>query len=246
MQFRMNSPQGKSILAMVRGGDYAHPGEEAAIELIAQTLPRAEINRLLDVGCGRGGTAHWFYQHQWGTVVGIDIDSASIEYARNQYPGINFMHLDVLAIDQLNQDPFDLAYLFNSFYSFPDQRSALKSIRSACRTGAYLLIYDYTQPIKTKLPDLLSLELGKPIVLEQITAWMTDCNWKLLSKDDWTDRYLTSYSDLLQRFERNRSTIVATAGADWYEYAVECYGQLREALVTGALGGIALTAVAVL
>jgi hypothetical protein len=60
MRFRMNSPQGKSILSRIRGGDYAHPGEEDAIVQIAQKLPRASIRRLLDVGCGRGGTAEWF------------------------------------------------------------------------------------------------------------------------------------------------------------------------------------------
>lgn len=241
----MNSPQGKSILAMVRGGDYAHPGEEAAIEQVTRQLPRAVISRLLDVGCGRGGTAHWFYRNRWGTVVGVDIDGASIEYARNQYPGIDFVPLDVLALDQLNQDPFDLAYLFNSFYAFPDQRSALRAIRAACRTDAYLLIYDYTQPIGKELPDSLGSEIGKPIVLEQTTEWMAECNWKLVSNDDWTDRYVTSYSDLLQRFERNRPAIVATAGADWYEYAVEWYSALREALAIGTLGATALTAIAI-
>jgi hypothetical protein len=30
MTFKMNSPEGKAILALVRDGDYAHPGEEEA------------------------------------------------------------------------------------------------------------------------------------------------------------------------------------------------------------------------
>jgi hypothetical protein len=47
---RMNSPQGKSIRAMVRGGDDAHPGEDNAIAQGAQSLPRATIPLLLDVG----------------------------------------------------------------------------------------------------------------------------------------------------------------------------------------------------
>jgi hypothetical protein len=45
----MNSPQGKSILAMVRGGDDAHPGEDNAIAQVAKSLPRARTHRLLDV-----------------------------------------------------------------------------------------------------------------------------------------------------------------------------------------------------
>ena len=94
MRFRLNSPQGKAILAMVRGGDYAHPGEEQAIAQVAQELPRAAIRRLLDVGCGRGGTADWFHRHEWGTVVGVDIDSASVDYAQQQYPGVEFVQAE--------------------------------------------------------------------------------------------------------------------------------------------------------
>ena len=244
MHFRMNSPQGKAILAMVRGGDYAHPGEEQAIAQVAQGLPRTANHRLLDVGCGRGGTADWFYRHGWGTIVGIDVDGASIDYARERYPGVEFMQLDVGALDRLNRDPFDLAYLFNSFYAFPDQRAALRAIRAACRAGGHLLIYDYTQPAETELPPALGAEIGAPIVLEHIGAWMAEAAWNLVAVDDWSERYVAAYADLLCRFERNRSAIVAMHGADWYEFVTGWYGALQQALATGVLGGTVLTAVA--
>jgi ubiquinone/menaquinone biosynthesis C-methylase UbiE len=105
-----------------------------------------------------------------GTVVAIDVDGASIEYARQRYPGVEFVQLDVLALDRLNGEPFDLAYLFNSFYAFPDQRAALRAIRMACKAGGRLLIYDYTQPAGTELPRALGAEIGAPIVLEHIGA----------------------------------------------------------------------------
>jgi SAM-dependent methyltransferase len=245
MQFRMNSPQGKSILAMVRGGDYAHPGEESAIMQVAQNLPRASIRRLLDVGCGRGGTAQWFHLHGWGTVVGVDIDGPSIEYARQRYPGIDFVQLDVVQIDALNRELFDLAYLFNSFYAFPDQRAALRAIRAACKPGALLLVYDYTKPTGGTLPDELGAEIGKPIVLDQVGAWLAESKWQLSSIDDWTDRYVTAYDDLLERFIRHRAAITTSAGEAWYEYVTGWYGALRQALATGSLGGTVLTALAV-
>jgi SAM-dependent methyltransferase len=244
MSFRLNTPQGKAILALARGGDYAHPGEEHAIAQVAEALPRAAIRRLLDVGCGRGGTADWFHRHQWGTVVGVDIDSASIDYARGQYPGVEFVHLDVLALDRLDRDPFDLAYLFNSFYAFPDQRAALRTIRTACKPGGHLLIYDYTQQAGSVLPEALGAEIGTPIVLEYIGAWMAEADWELMAVDDWSERYVAAYADLLRRFEHHQAAIVAMHGADWYEFVVAWYGALRQALATGALGGTVLMAVA--
>lgn len=246
MRMRMNSPQGKAILALVRGGDYAHPGEEAAIAEVAKTLPQTGIRRLLDVGCGRGGTADWFHRNGWGTVVGVDIDDESLEYARKRYADVDFVHLDVVDLMRLGRDPFDLAYLFNSFYAFPDQARALHAIRAVCRAGAQLLIYDYTQPgTATAQREQLGLEIGRPIVVEQVRGWMTQAGWRLVSTEDWTDRYVASYSYLLQRFESKRAEIVGMAGDDWYEHVTSWYGRLREGLAAGTLGGAALTAVAV-
>jgi len=52
---RMNSPTGKKILALVREGDYAHPGEEAAIGLVMRDFAPDPGRLILDVGCGPGG-----------------------------------------------------------------------------------------------------------------------------------------------------------------------------------------------
>ena len=52
--FQLNSPLGKALLALVREGDYAHPGEEEAIALATALVDRPECRRVLDVGCGRG------------------------------------------------------------------------------------------------------------------------------------------------------------------------------------------------
>jgi SAM-dependent methyltransferase len=246
MSFRMNSPEGKSILALVRGGDYAHPGEERAVARVAASLPRESIHRILDVGCGRGGTAAWFHQHGWGTIVGLDVDAVSVDYARTHYPQVEFVHLDVAKADSLNGDPFDLAYLFNSFYAFPDQASALSHIRKACREGARLVIFDYTRPSGGELPTELGSEIGRPIVLEDLCAWLPESKWKLISVDDWTDSFVAWYAELLGRFDKNRAKIVGTVGGDWYEYAAGWYSAVHGALVSGTLGGKVVHAVAVL
>ncbi|WP_156411958.1 methyltransferase domain-containing protein, partial [Legionella bozemanae] len=65
----------KQILAMLREGDFAHPGETEAIELSLSPIAKNSEARLLDVGCGLGGTAHYVQKKGWGTVTGVDIDS---------------------------------------------------------------------------------------------------------------------------------------------------------------------------
>jgi len=244
MQFRLKSPQGKASLALVRNGDYAHPGEEASIALVAGMIPAGASRRILDVGCGRGGTAAWFHRHGWGEVVGIDLDAASIDYAGRTYPGVAFHACDVGALGGLGLAPFDLAYLFNSFYAFADQRGALGEIRRVCRDGAHLAIFDYTMPRGVLPPSELGGEIGRPLVIDEVTGAMRAQRWRPLAVTDLTDRYVGWYDDLLSRFRSNEAAIVAMSARAWYEYVVSWYGALRDALAERRLGGAVILAVA--
>jgi SAM-dependent methyltransferase len=238
----MNSAQGKAILALARGGDFAHPGEEVAVEQVAALLPDAAERRILDVGCGRGGTANWFYSRGWGKLVGVDIDGESIQYAQRQYPEIEFFQRDVALLGDLSDEPFDVAYLFNSYYAFPDQPASLRSIRSACRSGAVLLLYDYAQQTRAALPTKLGSEIGKPIALDNIGRDLADSAWRMEDIQDWTDRYVAAYDHLLTRFDECRPRILEISGEGWYDYVSGWYGALRIALADRVLRGVVIVA----
>ena len=63
-------------------------------------------------------------------------------------------------------------------------------MRTTCGAGAHLLVYDYSRPRGMELPKSLGTEFENPIVVEEIDAWMMELNWKLVSVENWTDRYL--------------------------------------------------------
>lgn len=244
MNFQMNSAEGKAILAKARRGDYAHPGEEEAIQLVVAGVERQGIHRVLDTGCGRGGTASWFYRQNWGQIVGIDIDEASIDYARRTYPGIEFFAKDVGQLSELSPEPFDFVYLLNSFYAFPDQPLALKSIRSVCRSGATLCIFDYARRQNAVVPAALGPEIGNPIVLEVLPEWLVGAGWMMAGFEDYTGKYVGWYDALLAGFERESEWIDENYGVDWRRYVMNWYGELRNALSTRALSGVLFRAIA--
>ncbi len=78
----------KQLLASVRQGDYAHPGEEAAINLVLKYMMKSPDQLLLDVGCGLGGTARYIKDYGYGIPFGIDIDKTAITYAKQKYSDI--------------------------------------------------------------------------------------------------------------------------------------------------------------
>jgi len=242
MNFRMNSPTGKSILAKARNGDFAHPGEEEAVQLVAAEMKESCVRRVLDVGCGRGGTAAWFQQNNFGHVFGIDVDEESINYARAAYPDVQFVALDVGKLAEWQSEPFDFAYLFNSFYAFPDQPRALRGIRAVCRSGADLCIFDYAKTRDALLPAALGSEIGSPIVIEDLPNWLAEAGWIPISSEDWTDRYVDWYDTLLAAFERDRPWISESFGDGWAEFVLDWYGSLRAALAARTLRGMVFRA----
>jgi hypothetical protein len=62
---QMESFSGIQLLALIRERDYAHAGEEEAIEITLRNHPKRADRLLLDVGCGLGGTANYVQNHGW-------------------------------------------------------------------------------------------------------------------------------------------------------------------------------------
>jgi SAM-dependent methyltransferase len=143
VRVRMNHPDGKRLLAALRDGDFAHAGEEAAVRMAWECLPKRANQSCLDAGCGRGGTAALVQYEQWGQVIGLDIDSETISYAQTAYPSMKFVAADITRAGELFPAPFDIIYAFNAFYSFPDQQAALGALRLAAGPHAILCLFDY-------------------------------------------------------------------------------------------------------
>src|SRR6266404_6897792 len=139
----MNSFEGKRILALIRDGDYAHAGEDEGAERALHSIPKSPRNWMLDVGCGRGGSAEYLRRHGWGSLVGIDRENDSIEYAKATYLEIEFHTCDVLDVPSTVTREFDVVYMLNAFYAFADPRGALAALRKVAKTGARLVIFDY-------------------------------------------------------------------------------------------------------
>jgi SAM-dependent methyltransferase len=143
VRVRMNHPDGKLLLAALRDGDFAHAGEEAAVRMAWECLPRRANQSCLDAGCGRGGTAALVQSERWGQVIGLDIDSETISFAQSAYSNVRFVAAGVTCAGGLFPAQFDIIYAFNVFYAFPDQQAALSALRLAAKSEAILCLFDY-------------------------------------------------------------------------------------------------------
>lgn len=242
---QMNSFTGKQILSLIRERDYAHAGEEEAIELTLRNEPKRPDQLILDVGCGRGGTAKYVVDHGWGTVVGLDREPDSIARARQVYPGIEFHACDVVDADTAIRGPFDLLYLFNSFYAFGDQPRALATLSRLAKDSGRLVIFDYTDRGGfAENPLIFNGEsfLPQPVKLATFGDVLRDNGWHLLGIEDLTREYDRWYEALLTRVDGKRDSIVELAGEAAFASVREQYAGLLTALRDGRLGGAIIVA----
>ena len=238
----MNSPIGKEILALVRKGDYAHAGEEEAVDLVFKNIPRDPKRLLIDVGCGRGGTANYIQNKGWGRVTGIDIDAESIVYAKKRYPDIEFLASDIIKPEVRLQNRFDIAYLFNSFYAFPDHVGALREIRSLCRARlGQVIIFDYT--LKAGSGREFPFEDWNPIDLSVAKTLFDEADFRISKIEDISHLYKIWYNRLVSLIEKNSSLITALAGREWFDYVASFYRGIAGAIARDILGGAIIYAV---
>lgn len=230
----------KKLLALVRNGDFAHPGEIDAIDLAFASIPLDRNRQLLDVGCGLGGTAKYVQDHGWGQITAIDIDQQCIDYAHKKYPDVTFHTHDALKITEiLPEKKFDVIYLFNSFFAFADQLTALQQLHAVAKPNAQLIIFDYSDRTNQNNP-LVNSTANKtflPIKLDTIATLLQQANWQLTEIQDITKEYTIWYQDLLTHFAQQYHHIVSEFSEAEFNTAHQRYVELYDAIQQNILGG---------
>lgn len=202
-------------------------------------LPKGAGQRLLDVGCGRGGTANYLHQNGYSDIYGFDIDSESIEYAKTQYPHIDFRCCDALRCSDCYDCCFDIIYLFNVLYSFNDggKETCLRQLRKLADDRTRLVIFDYTELQDEERDVPTNRANWHPLNISRIRAICEATGWRVTEFVDYTPEYCGWYADLVDRILRYREDILEIADEHWYSSAKSLYEGLLSDLVSGRLGG---------
>ena len=139
----MNSFENKAFLARVRGGDFAHPGEEEAIDLVLSHVKPEARETVLDAACGLGATADAIGKKTGAVVVGVDLDAESMRYTNAAYQGSQFIPGDVTKLGEMAMPKMDVIYAFNSLYACPDLEACFSSFREVSNSGGRIAVFDY-------------------------------------------------------------------------------------------------------
>lgn len=236
----------KRLLAYVRNGNYAHAGEAEAIDLTTKLIEQKNKNqKILDIGCGLGGTADYIEKCGFGTVTGIDIDSNVLKQAKELYPNISFHLGDANEVNTFFADQtFNIFYSFNAFFCFKNQENCLRALASRADKGAELLIFDYSSPgfYSKQNPfagptDSLSAQSFTPINLMTIDDVLLKSHWQLKNIINLDDKYQYWYQSLISKIKTHQSDLIQKFGQTTFDDLYAAYIKLLALIKEGELGG---------
>jgi SAM-dependent methyltransferase len=229
------------LLALLRGGDYAHAGDREAVDIVLEKVCTysPEIKTCLDFGCGMGGTAGDLAK-RIDCVWGLDPDLAAINYAKLNYEQVTFIHDYGENIDRyFEENSLDLITLFNVLYAIEDKRHVLEKLSHIAKPGAILAILDYTQRKENlDLFDLANKPMY-PIVLEEQNEQLMEMGWIIHETMDLTHRYFSWYEDLLIKLSSEEHK----HPSDDVKKLRETFTNLKDQILNGALGGALIIAI---
>lgn len=239
--------QARVILSELRGGDFAHAGDIEAIDMVVaklkQNFPETLKGNCLDVGCGFGGTADYLTKQGFEKIWGIDIDKASITYAKSKYKSVKFLNLDARVLSaEFDRKFFSFIYLFNTLYAIEDKLSVLKQLAIVSKPGAILMIFDYSAGVNGDLIIDLAGKPMYPIHRDLIAQQLKESGWVILDKIDISSEFITWYEKLIQKIATKEQELKGYFLAEDIAKVSSTYLQILDQLRQKKLGGVLIYA----
>ena len=142
---------------------------EALINTNKRIIDLGEIksnHKILDAGCGIGGTANYISKNTKANITGISLNQSQLDFASNYSRKHNlkttFRYSDFCDTPFI-EDEFDIVYAIESMCHAKDKKDFLNETFRILKPGGKLIILDYfkPQPLNSKNQNLLNKWLHK-------------------------------------------------------------------------------------
>jgi len=154
--------------------------QRVLLSMLSKTVRELNDKKILDIGCGRGGTLKpfLFYGARMENCYGVDILEDSIAKAKSYLPG---MHFECCSAQETTfaEESFDLVTMFTCLSSILDYDIRFDVCDKAwkmLKPGGWVLIYDFrvnnpnNKDVKgVRLKELQSYYKGCPSISKRLT-----------------------------------------------------------------------------
>lgn len=208
--YRLIWHTGKHLsMHMGYSNEEAYQHDEAVLRMIQQLATRASItkgDRVLDLGCGVGGSSIWLAANIGCKVTGIDMNPRSLAVATNEAEKRGYHHLVNFTPADYRRLPFasgevDVAWFLESFCYAPDKYEVLREVYRVLASGGRLVVADGLKVLDG--PELDAWLSGWAIPglpwVTDFQSWLKRLGYRNISIDNVSDHVKDSIHMLHRR-----------------------------------------------
>lgn len=151
-----------ATVADLKAGDEFHTGGVAATDNLFNQLSPTHATRVLDIGCGIGGTSRYVADRYDSTVTGVDLTPEFVETAKALSDLVGLSHkvdfVEGSALDMPVDDAgFDLAVMLHVGMNIEDKAGLFAEVSRVLATGGTFALFDVmggstAEPLAFPLP----------------------------------------------------------------------------------------------
>jgi tocopherol O-methyltransferase len=247
-------------------GEHIHHGywesqgsaKHAQIALVERLALRAGIrssSRVLDVGCGLGGSAIWLAKERGCSVVGITISPVQLEMARNQANKEGLGGRLQFRLEDANSltyvESFDVVWVIECSEHLFDKPAFIRHAAAALRPGGILALCAWLKSEREQSPEHLEIlqRVCRGMLCPSLASqseyceWMAEAGLTVRTADDITQAVSKTW-DLCMKIRHAPvvQRILRTAESDTLEF-VRSFIDIAHAYSQGVMSYGMFTAV---
>ena len=161
-------------------GWYYQARARAVTTLVREFIPHSAELKILDVGCGTGGTSHAF--EQLGQVTGLEPSALAMDLLRARYPELLAIRGTVEEIPNLFAPvSFDLATIMGVLYhaNVVEPVEALRNIRQSLKPSGWIVWNEAVYPFLKRRHDVF-VHTGRRFYPRQMHRALEDAGFEVL------------------------------------------------------------------
>jgi tocopherol O-methyltransferase len=195
----------------ITGKEDRREAQENLIKLLVEKAHIKTGSRILDVGCGVGGSSIWLAQNLGASTLGITISPVQIEMANKlaaaQEAASSFLLMN--AEEMSFPETFDTIWVVAALTHFIDQPHFLELARRSLKKKGQLVIYDWTvnEEIAAPADDPDTRSVIDGMVLAGLyphstyLQWLIAGGYRIIYSEELTSRTLKTWDIDLARFK---------------------------------------------
>ena len=233
----------------ITGKESKEEAQENLIKLIVQKAGIKKGAKVLDVGCGVGGSSVWLAQNLGAATTGITISPVQVEIAQKlaRKAGVSSIFTVMDAENMRFDEKFDVIWVVAAMTHFQQQESFIKSASQYLNSKGKFIVFDWMS--NEEVEDVLNDPYLKPVSegmllarlysINQHLEWFIKYGYRLIYAEDITEHTLKTWSDALSVIKRPAVLKLAYGMAKEYRgealHFLKSVGAMKRAMLKGKL-----------